>query len=99
MPDYDSRWEEGRAPEASTPIRPFSITVRAATDQERADAGGYANTVDGAAAVTVDDRLIAVFDEYGSCVWTADFEPYRPSNDVLEAFVERALGIWTGSHL
>ncbi len=53
-----------------TPYDPskFVITIRAATEGECALTDGMANTTDGAGAVLVGDTLVAVANEYGTCI-------------------------------
>lgn len=89
------RWETGaerdeRIARMDAP-RPFSITIRAATADECVKlADGDANTTDGAAAVEVDGRVVAIHNEYG----TLSYPPHCDRPDTYEELVARAMDVY-----
>ncbi len=81
--------------------RPFSITVRAATEEECEQTDGMANHIDGAAAIEVDGVLVGITNEYGTCCFPlfvgrppdgADVSKYER----IEQLAELATVVWSG---
>ncbi len=71
--------------------RPFSITIRHATPEECAAlADGDANTTDGAAAIVIDGRVVAIHNEYGTLVYPPHIE-----SAAYENLVELAMDLYT----
>lgn len=78
-----------------TPLPGFSVTVRAATDAECALTDGMANAVDGAGALLVNNVLVAICNEYGTCVLHPNAERETPEYDRIEKLVDLAVEVLT----
>lgn len=72
----------------------WAIEIRVATQREIDLAESDGNTTDGAAAVLINDELVAVANEYGTATLVGGTEA-TPTQDVVEEFVEQAVEFWT----
>lgn len=70
----------------------FSVEVRTATprDVARCEHPSQVSLEDGAAAVVVDEELVAVTNEYGTALLVPGSEP-APTREIVEAFVEQTM--------
>jgi hypothetical protein len=72
----------------------WAVEVRKATQREIDVAESDGNTVDGAAAILINDELVGVANEYGTVKLVAGTEA-TPTQEDVEEFIEQAVEFWS----